>query len=90
MSLPKIGNSNPQIRELFDINLRLVYELHSIGKIVSSANLFCAVLNLPKSLAKFPLYYEHIVSATVKVAKNSMIKGLGKQYTKMMVYKIFV
>lgn len=81
--LPKaVQHPNPKVKNLFDINLRLVYAFRSIGKGQTSANMLCAILNLPKPLAKFSRYSEYIVPAVSEVAKCSMSEAIDETIEK--------
>lgn len=57
----------------YDINLRCVYGLRSIGKGKAAAEVFCAVMDLPKPPTRFQRYNNIISKATEEVAECSMV-----------------
>lgn len=81
VSSPKL-EYNEKTHNLYDINLRLVYAMRSIGRGQSSANMFCAVLNLPKPTAKFSRYMEYIIPAVKLVANQSMLDAIEETVEK--------
>ncbi|GFS80951.1 uncharacterized protein NPIL_62581 [Nephila pilipes] len=55
-----------------DINIRLAYGMHCIGKGNSAAKTFCAVMNLPPPPAKFERYNDILLHSLIKVSRESM------------------
>lgn len=58
-------------KKLFDINIRLVYALRSIGKGQQAGVTFCAVMNLP-SPPRFTTYNKILCDAARNVCNNSL------------------
>ncbi|KAJ4428456.1 hypothetical protein ANN_24493 [Periplaneta americana] len=56
----------------YDINVRLVYGLQSIGKGKKCGELLCGMLNLPPPPAKFSDYTEFLERNLKEVSKGSM------------------
>ncbi|XP_069694387.1 uncharacterized protein [Periplaneta americana] len=56
----------------YDINARLVYGMRCIGKGVSAANTFCAIMDLPPPPTKFSKCMDLIYKAVSEVALESM------------------
>lgn len=60
----------------YDINLRLVYGLRSIGIGREGARLFCGILNIPAPPTRFAPYINILETPSEVIAKNSMEEGL--------------
>lgn len=56
----------------FDINIRFVYALRSIGKGLAAGEMLCGVMNLPPPPKKFGKYNYSIGSCVEDVAQNTM------------------
>ncbi|GFX06481.1 uncharacterized protein TNCV_3017151 [Trichonephila clavipes] len=61
---------------VYDINVRLAYDLHCIGKGSSAPKTFCAVMNLPPPPAKFQRYNGILLKSLSKVSDASMKKAV--------------
>lgn len=63
----------------YDINLRLVYGMRSIGKGKAAADMLCGVMNLPQP----PFYYykheNFLGTAAMKICKASMSKAIEEE-----------
>lgn len=57
---------------VFDVNVRLVYGLRSIGKGSAAGKLFCGIMNLPSPPSKFGYYCELVGSSVEDVALKTM------------------
>lgn len=60
---------------LYEINMRFVYALRSIGKGVAAAKTLCAVLNLPQPPLKFSRYNDLLLNALSFVTEASMVNA---------------
>lgn len=60
----------------YDINVRLVYGLRSIGKGLAAGKMFCGVMNLPPPPSKFEKYNYNFGSCVEDVAMESMNEAI--------------
>lgn len=67
----KVTESKPKV---FDVNLRCVYGLRSIGKGKATGNMLCAIMDLPKPPTKFQKYNQVISKAIEEVAEEVMFQ----------------
>jgi hypothetical protein len=58
--------------ERYDVNVRFVYALRSIGKGQTAGNTLCAIMNLPPPVTKFNLYNKFLAEAAEIVSVESM------------------
>lgn len=56
----------------YDVNIRCVYALRSIGKGSSAGEMFCGVMNLPPPPRKFSKYNSVVGSSVEDIAQESM------------------
>lgn len=59
----------------FDVNVRCVYGLRSVGKGKAAAETLCAVMDLPKPPSRFQYYNKIISKAAEETAESSMIEA---------------
>jgi hypothetical protein len=69
--------NNPN-KTLYDLNIRLVYGLRSIGKGLAAARLFCAVMNLPSPPGRYYEYEAILGAVSEKICMSSM-EGAAKE-----------
>lgn len=74
LTSPKVElcHEGKQVKDLYDINLRLVYGLRTIGKGQTSGDVLCAILNLPSPPTRFQRYVDFLTPAVKEVALNTM------------------
>lgn len=77
LSSPKL----PEGKDLFDVNVRLVYGLRSIGKGRQAAKVFCGVMNLPPPPSKFDRYSELLGTVVEDVCFASMDSAIEEAIT---------
>lgn len=63
---------------LYDVNIRLVYDLRCIGKGDAAAELFSSIMNLPPPVTNFQRYNRALHEAVKSVAEDSMQEA-GKE-----------
>lgn len=69
---PNVDANITPVKQVYDINVRLVYALRSIGKGQSAAAMLCGILNLPSPPLKFTRYNQILVESWQKVATSTM------------------
>lgn len=65
-------NSNLCDTKKYDVNLKIFYAMRSIGKGLSAANIFCALMDLPSPPQKFEPYNKILGPAIYHCAEESM------------------
>lgn len=76
-----LSDSNKQ-KHLFDINIRYVYGLRTIGKGPTAGKTLAGVMNLPPPPSKFSTYVDLVSNAVSDVAKVPMDKALQEALQK--------
>lgn len=66
----------------YDINLRLVNGLRSIGKGYAASQITCGALNLPPPPSKYSKYESVLHSATELLCKSSMEEAVEEAVAK--------
>lgn len=69
----QIPNKNKQ---MFDVNIRLVYGLRCIGKGQTAGQTLCGILNLPQPPTKFAQYNSVLLENCKDIAIDSMTKAV--------------
>ncbi|GFV49597.1 uncharacterized protein TNCV_292331 [Trichonephila clavipes] len=62
----------------YEVNLRFVYGMRCIGIGKSTAQIFCALMNLPPPPAKFERLYTPIFKALETVSSRSMVNSVNE------------
>lgn len=60
---------------LYDLNLKFVYAMRSIGKGPSAGNELCVLLDLPKPPQKYGKYHKALLTAVKSCAEDTMKKA---------------
>lgn len=77
----KSSKMNPVFKQIYDVNVRLVYALRCIEKGLEAGQLFCALMNLPPCTQKFRSYTEILLPAVKDIAENTMTSALNECIT---------
>lgn len=56
--------SSNKVKQIYEVNVRLVYGCHAIGKGCEAAKTICGIMNFPSPPTKFLPYTELLGSAT--------------------------
>lgn len=67
----KLENAESKVN-LYDLNMRFVYALRSIGKGQAAGRMLCGVMNLPPPPAKFSHYNKVLTAASEQVCTEQM------------------
>lgn len=68
-------SSDKTVNGQFDINLRFIYALRSIGSGFEDAKMLCTILDIPGPPTKFMKYNNVIAPAIKKVANECMVEA---------------
>lgn len=60
---------------LYDINIRYVYALRSIGKGLESGKMFSAVMNIAQPRCRMDVYHDKLLNATTEVSDASLLQA---------------
>lgn len=78
--IEQVVSEKPEV--FYDIDLRLVNGLRSIGKGYTASQIICGVLNLPPPPSKYSKYESVLHSATEVLCKSSMEKAVEEAVAK--------
>lgn len=67
--------SSEKVDNIYDINLRFVYAMRSIGNGKSDANILCTMLDIPGPPTRFQFYNKVIMSSIEEVAEACMTEA---------------
>jgi hypothetical protein len=65
----------------YDVNVRLVYGMRSIGKGKAAADMFCAIMNLPQPPYRYFKYEQFLSSVSESLCKDSMAGAVKEAIT---------